>query len=68
MKGFIEIKEDSYEDTMEYLHKIKTMACKLIKMLAEHSEEYDRDKDDYDDDQFEARGRIGRRGKGRYEY
>lgn len=67
MKGFIEIKEDSYEDTMEYLHKIKTMACKLIKMLAEHSEEYDRDKDDYDDE-FEARGRIGRRGKGRYEY
>ena len=67
MKGFIEIKEDSYEDTMEYLHKIKTMACKLIKMLAEHSEEYDRDKDDYDDE-FEARGRTGRRSKGRYEY
>ena len=46
MKGFIEIKEDSYEDTIEHLHKIKTLACKLIKMLAEHSEAYNRDKDD----------------------
>lgn len=36
-------------------------------MLAEHSEEYDRDRDDYDDE-FEARGRMGRRSKGRYEY
>lgn len=34
MKGFIEIKEDSYEDTIEHLHRIKTLACKLIKMLA----------------------------------
>lgn len=69
MKGFIEIKEDSYEDTIEHLHRIKTLACKLIKMLAEHSEAYNRDKDDYDDeDEFEARGRMGRRNKGRYEY
>lgn len=67
MKGFIEIKEDSYEDTMEHLHKIKTIACKVIKMLAEHSEEYNRDRDDYDDE-FEARGRMGRRSRGRYEY
>jgi len=38
-------------------------------MLAEHSEAYNRDKDDYDDeDEFEARGRMGRRSKGRYEY
>lgn len=60
MKGFIEIKEDSYEDTIEHLHRIKTLACKLIKMLAEHSEAYNRDKDDYDDeDEFEARGRMG---------
>ena len=69
MKGFIEIKEDSYEDTIEHLHRIKTLACKLIKMLAEHSEAYNRDKDDYDDeDEFETRGRMGRRSKGRYEY
>lgn len=69
MKGFIEIKEDSYEDTIEHLHRIKTLACKLIKMLAEHSETYNRDKDDYDDeDEFEARGRTGRRSRGRYEY
>lgn len=52
---------------MEHLHKIKTIACKVIKMLAEHSEEYNRDRDDYDDE-FEARGRMGRRSRGRYEY
>lgn len=68
MKGFIEIKEDSYEDTIEHLHRIKMLTCKLIKMLSEQSEIYD-DKDDYDDeDEFEARGRMGRRSKGRYEY
>lgn len=65
MKGFIEIKEDSYEDTIEHLHRIKLLACKLIKMLAQHSEVYDRDKDDYEDDEYEARGR---RNKGRYGY
>ena len=64
MKGFVEIKEDSYEDTIEHLHRIKLLACKLIKMLAQHSEVYDRDKDDYDDE-YEARGR---RNRGRYEY
>ena len=42
MKGFIEIKEDSYEDTIEHLHRIKLLACKLIKMLSEHSEVYDK--------------------------
>ena len=36
-------------------------------MLAEHSEEYNRDRDDYDEE-FETRGRMGRRSKGRYEY
>lgn len=67
MRGYIEIKEDSYEDTIEHLHKIKALACKLIKMLAEHSETYDRDKDDYeDDDMYEARSR--KRSRGRYEY
>lgn len=65
MKGFVEIKEDSYEDTIEHLHRIKLLACKLIKMLAQHSEVYDRDKDDYEDDEYEARGR---RNKGRYGY
>lgn len=64
MKGFVEIKEDSYEDTIEHLHRIKLLACKLIKMLAQHSEVYDRDKDDYDDD-YETRNR---RSRGRYEY
>ena len=49
MKGFIEIKEDSYEDTIEHLHRIKLLACKLIKMLSEHSEVYDKD-DDYEDE------------------
>lgn len=67
MKGFIEIKEDSYEDTIEHLHRIKLLACKLIKMLAQHSEVYDRDKDDYlDDEEYEARGR--RKNRGRYMY
>lgn len=63
MKGFIEIKEDSYEDTMEYLHKIKVMACKLIKTLAKQSESYDRDM--YEDEDYEIRER---RNRGRYSY
>lgn len=67
MKGFIEIKEDSYEDTIEHLHRIKTLACKLIKMLAQHSELYDKDKDEYDeDDDYEPRNR--RKSRGRYDY
>lgn len=41
MKGYIEIQEDSYEDTIEHLKRIKILACKLIKMLSEHSEVYD---------------------------
>ena len=41
MKGFIEINEDSYEDTIEHLHKLKTIACKMIKKLQEYSELYD---------------------------
>lgn len=69
MKGFIEIREDSYEDTIEHLHRIKLLACKLIKMLAEHSEVYDRDKDDYDDDdEFESKNRMGHKRGGRYGY
>lgn len=66
MKGFIEIKEDSYEDTIEHLHRIKLLACKLIKMLSEHSEVYDED-EDYDmRDQYSERS--PRKSKGRYNY
>lgn len=71
MRGFIEIKEDAYEDTIEHLHRLKAIACKMIKKLAEHSEIYDRDKyEGYDDDdEFEARGRRGgRMNRGRYGY
>lgn len=65
MKGFIEINQDSYEDTIEHLHRLKTIACKMIKKLEEHSEIYDRDRFD-DEDEYEARGRRGR--GGRYGY
>lgn len=58
MKGFIEIKEDSYEDTIEHLHRIKVLACKLIKMLQEHSEVYN-------DDEEEV---TSRKSRGRYSY
>lgn len=68
MKGFIEIKEDSYEDTIEHLHRIKLLACKLIKMLAQHSEVYDKDDDYEDEEEYEARGRRGRGNRGRYGY
>lgn len=63
MKGFIEIKEDSYEDSLEHLHKIKQLACKIMKALA--NEHYDRDPYD-EDEEYEARGR--RSMKGRYGY
>lgn len=67
MKGFIEVKEDTYEDTIEHLHRLKAIACKMIKKLEEHSEIYDHDKFD-GDDEFEAKGRGGRMGRGRYGY
>ena len=74
MKGFIEIGKDSYEDTIEHLHRIKLLACKLIKMLSEHSEVYDKD-DDYDDEDEDIRDRrygykesASRKSKGRYNY
>lgn len=66
MKGFIEIKEDSYEDTIEHLHRLKAIACKMIKKLEEHSEIYGNDQFAEEDDEYEIRGRK-RRG-GRYEY
>jgi hypothetical protein len=56
MKGFIEIKEDTYEDTIEHLRRLKAIACKMIKKLSEHSEVYD------DEDELEevAPKRVGR--------
>lgn len=43
MRGFIEIKEDAYEDTIEHLYRLKSIACKMIKKLAEYSEIYDKE-------------------------
>ena len=70
MRGFIEIKEDAYEDTIEHLHRLKAIACEMIKKLAEHSEIYDRDRyDDEEDEDFEVRERRGiRKARGRYGY
>lgn len=67
MRGYIEVKEDTYEDTIEHLYRLKAIACKLIKKLAEHSEIYDHDKE-YEDEEFEVRGRGGRKNRGRYDY
>lgn len=61
MNGYIEIKEDSYEDTIEHLNRIKLLACKLIRMLSEHSEVYDEDED------YETTSRKKNR-SGRYSY
>ncbi len=69
MRGYIEIKEDSYEDTIEHLHRLKAIACKMIKKLSEDSEIYNRGKEyEEEDEEFEARGRGGRRARGRYNY
>ena len=65
MKGFIEVKEDTYDDTIEHLHRLKSIACKMIKKLAEESDIYDRKREYDDDDEYEARGR---RSRGRYNY
>ena len=67
MRGFIEIKEDAYEDTIEHLHRLKAIACKMIKKLSEHSEIYDHEGEEYEGEEFEARGRR-RRDRGRYGY
>ena len=66
MRGYIEIKEDAYEDTIEHLHRLKAIACKMIKKLSEHSELYD---DEEEDEEYEARSYKGtNRVKGRYGY
>lgn len=61
MRGFIEVKEDLYEDTIEHLHRMKAIACKLIKKLEEHSELYD-------DDEEEEVVTKNKTSKGRYNY
>lgn len=66
MKGFIEIKEDSYEDAIEHLHRIKLLTSKLVKMLSEHSEIYDEDEDE--DEMPKVKSRKAQKGIGRYEY
>lgn len=66
MRGYIEIKEDSYEDTIEHLHRIKLLACKLIKKLSESSEVYD-DEDD-EEEEVETRSRSEKKGRSRYSY
>ena len=58
MRGYIEIKEDSYEDTVEQLHKIKAMACKLIKTLSEQSEDRDYEDEEYNRGMYKNRGRY----------
>lgn len=67
MRGYIEIKEDAYDDTIEHLHRLKAIACKMIKKLSENSDIYDhsRDREYEEDDDDEARGRKSR---GRYGY
>lgn len=68
MRGFIEIKEDAYEDTIEHLHRLKEIACKMIKKLAEHSEIYDSRRREEDDDYEEREARGRRSSRGRYGY
>lgn len=64
MRGFIEIKEDAYEDTIEHLHRLKAIACKMIKKLSEHSEIYDHHDKEYEDEEYRGR----RMSRGRYDY
>ncbi len=42
MKGYIEVREDAYDDTIEHLHRIKRIVCKLIRKLSEDSDVYDK--------------------------
>lgn len=61
MRGFIEVKEDLYEDTIAHLHRMKAIACKLIKKLEEHSELYD----DEEEEEVVTKNKTS---KGRYNY
>ena len=67
MRGFIEIKEDSYENTIEYLHKIKLLACKLMKMLSEQAGSGEDDEYE-DEEEHETKSRKGHTSRGRYNY
>lgn len=60
MKGYIEIKEDAYDDTIEHLHRLKTIACKMIKKLEENSDIYD--------DEYNEEMKSRSRGRNRYDY
>ncbi len=53
MKGFIEVRESSYEDSLEHLHKIKQLACKIMKALSEEHYDEDEERDS------RTRGRYG---------
>lgn len=70
MRGYIEIKEDAYDDIIEHLHRLKAIACKMIKKLSENSDIYDHKDREYEEDddneEFEARSR--RKSRGRYNY
>ena len=61
MRGFVEVKEDLYEDTIEHLHRMKAIDCKLIKKLEEHSELYD----DEEEEEVVTKNKTS---KGRYNY
>ena len=63
MNGFIEIEEDSYEDTIEHLRRIKILACKLIKMLSQHSGVYDNEEEEESTSKTRSR-----KSRNRYDY
>lgn len=65
MKGFIEVKEDSFDDTIEHLHRVKAIICKIVKKLSESSDIYDHEDDERE---YESRGRRMRRSRDRYDY
>ena len=65
MRGFLEIKEDAYEDTIEHLYRLKSIACKMIKKLAEYSEIYDKEDQEEEEEEYDGRKR---KSKGRYGY
>lgn len=43
MRGYIEVKEDTYDDVIEHLRRVKLIVCKLIKRLEEDSDTYKED-------------------------
>lgn len=61
MRGYIEVNEDSYEDVIEHLKRIKLITCKLIEKLSEKSEIYGDDDDEEDKEHSKKK-------EGRYSY